>query len=273
MRRGRKSRFGLLRCKLNTRRYSCFDILTIYRSVVHLSIITATIPRINSFIADVQTRQAGLALTQKDYDSYVHGKSGGSHQRSKDGSKNWSRKDNNSRSGGVLSSFRPDNTVEQRNECRGRGDEIELDVRDNIETGSQSSLSRYVLLNARMHFFAAHGAKPFPLTPTDTDPTGTQCIRRRSSSGKKSTRRIGDSELHIPCHGRRLTVLLRVPRLYMNKSHLRHNDSVYYPERRNVLYISHSSAEIIHCVRERETNIVASSSKNHKYSPVQPHPK
>lgn len=126
--------------------------------MVHLSIITATIPRINSFIADVQTRQAGLALTQKDYDSYVHGKSGGgsNNQRSKDGSKNWSRKDNNSRNNGVLSSFRPDNTAEQRNECRGQGDEIELDVRDNIETGSQSSLSRYVHITACRAPTAAH---------------------------------------------------------------------------------------------------------------------
>ncbi len=116
-------------------------MLTPDSSVVHLSCITATIPRINCFIADVQTRQAGLALTQKDYDSYVksgdhNGSSGGG------GSKNWSRgKKNDARS--VLGSFRPDAPNEQHNDTRG-GDEIEMDVRDNVETGSQSSLQRYV---------------------------------------------------------------------------------------------------------------------------------
>ncbi|KAK3048173.1 hypothetical protein LTR09_010512 [Extremus antarcticus] len=115
---------------------------TIAISVVHLSCITATIPRINCFIADVQTRQAGLALTQKDYDSYVksgdhNGSSGGG------GSKNWSRgKKNDARS--VLGSFRPDAPNEQHNDTRG-GDEIEMDVRDNVETGSQSSLQRNVV--------------------------------------------------------------------------------------------------------------------------------
>ncbi|KAK5173709.1 uncharacterized protein LTR77_002390 [Saxophila tyrrhenica] len=116
---------------------------TITISIVHLSIITATIPRINSFIADIQTRQAGLALTRSGYDSYV--KSGSNGHASKDGgSRNWTRsKKQDSR--GVLHSFRPDATAEQHNNCTGRGDEIEMDVRDNVETGSQSSLNRNVV--------------------------------------------------------------------------------------------------------------------------------
>lgn len=137
--------------------------------MVHLSIITATIPRINTFLADMQTKQAGLALTQRDYD---HWKS--SNSNSANHSRNW---DSNKRSSkgplssltsprkstfqdptasftgsrhndnGMLSSFRPDRQAQLRNDCSrapqdGNGDEIEMDVRDNVETSSQSSLQR-----------------------------------------------------------------------------------------------------------------------------------
>ena len=122
------------------------------RSIVHLSVITATIPRINSFIADVQTRKAGLALTEREYENYKSSKDSKndsknrSHNRSKNGSnggsKNWSR----NRSPGpsnVMLSFRRDPQMQTTHEFNGtRGDEIEMDVRDNIETGSQSSLQR-----------------------------------------------------------------------------------------------------------------------------------
>ena len=170
--------------------YFCGSVtLTPARSIVHLSIITATIPRINSFIADVQTRQAGLALTQRDYESYVKS---GDHSASKDGSRNWSRgKKTDSR--GVLSSFRPDATAEQHNTARG-GDEIEMDVRDNIETSSQSSLQRYVVFCAisRLHpcwmkqwwfenlLYCANADLVFLHL-------GTSCTRRPNSVGRKST--------------------------------------------------------------------------------------
>ncbi|KAK4546656.1 hypothetical protein LTR36_001874 [Oleoguttula mirabilis] len=102
---------------------------------IHMSVITATIPRINTFITDIQTKQSGLAITQRDYEHY---------KSSKSGSNNGSR--NKSPSGRtVLDSFRPDTHVQRRNEFghgSRSGNEIEMDVRDPVETGSQSSLQR-----------------------------------------------------------------------------------------------------------------------------------
>ncbi|KAK5127956.1 hypothetical protein LTR85_005073 [Meristemomyces frigidus] len=102
---------------------------------IHLSVITATIPRINTFIADIQTNQSGLAITRRDYEHY---------KSSKSGSNNGSR--NKSPSGkAVLDSFRPDPVIQRRNDFgqgSRSGEEIEMDVRDPVETGSQSSLQR-----------------------------------------------------------------------------------------------------------------------------------
>ncbi|RMY26093.1 hypothetical protein D0867_00278 [Hortaea werneckii] len=138
-------------------------------AVIHLSIITATVPRINTFLADMQTKQAGLALTQRDYD---HWKS--SNSNSANNSRNWNSNKRSSKGplssltsprkstfqdptasftgsrhndNGMLSSFRPDRQAQLRNDCSrapqdGNGDEIEMDVRDNVETSSQSSLQR-----------------------------------------------------------------------------------------------------------------------------------
>lgn len=114
-------------------------------SVIHLSVITATIPRINSFIADMQTRRAGIALTHRDYESYKHSKSGsknGSGNRSQVRSGKWSRSKSPDPIG-VLDSLRPDRSNNIRNEfshSKAPAEEIELDNRDHVETGSQSSL-------------------------------------------------------------------------------------------------------------------------------------
>lgn len=114
-------------------------------SVTHLSVITATIPQINSFIADMQTRRAGIALTQRDYESYKQSKSGSkndSRNRSQNRSGKWSRSKSPEPTG-VMDSLRPDRSNVIRNEfSHGKGpiDEIELDNRDQVETGSQSSL-------------------------------------------------------------------------------------------------------------------------------------
>lgn len=113
-------------------------------SIVHMSVITATIPRINSFIADMQTRRAGLALTQRDYESYKHSKSGsksGSGNRSQNRSGKFSRS-KSPEPAGVLDSFRPDRSGIRNDFSQNKAppDEIELDNRDQVETGSQSSL-------------------------------------------------------------------------------------------------------------------------------------
>lgn len=112
-------------------------------SIVHLSVITATIPRINSFIADMQTRRAGLALTQRDYESYKHSKSGSksnSGNRSGNRSGKWSRS-KSPEPAGVLDSFRPDRSgIKNDFTQKAPTEEIELDNRDQVETSSQSSL-------------------------------------------------------------------------------------------------------------------------------------
>lgn len=118
------------------------------RAIIHLSVITATIPRINSFIADMQTRRAGLALTHRDYESYKQSKSGsknGSGNRSGNRSRNRSGKWDRSKSPepvGMLNSFRPDPKQNLRNDFTNPKvpEEIEMDNRDQVETGSQSSL-------------------------------------------------------------------------------------------------------------------------------------
>ena len=102
---------------------------------MHLSVITATIPRINSFLADVQTRRAGLTLTHRDYENYKSSK-GGSHNGTKLNS-------SGNRHSSPLDAFRRDPQIERTTKVQGQqGEEIELDTRDNIETGSQSSLHR-----------------------------------------------------------------------------------------------------------------------------------
>lgn len=70
-------------------------------SVIHTSVTAPTVPRINSFIADMQTRTAG-----------------------------------------ILDSFRPDrsNIRNQLPYNEAFPEEIELDNRDQVETGSQSPL-------------------------------------------------------------------------------------------------------------------------------------
>ncbi|KAK4553244.1 hypothetical protein LTR86_009774 [Recurvomyces mirabilis] len=127
--------------------------------VVHLSVITATIPRINSFVADVQTKKAGLAFTQRDYELYQSASKSGSQNLSNNRSNNRSPGPSNNRSHirsaaevlhGMNSSFRPDRQVEMRNQFHGGGgrrsdsggDAIEMDVRDAVETSSQSSLKK-----------------------------------------------------------------------------------------------------------------------------------
>ncbi|KAK5699246.1 hypothetical protein LTR17_023413 [Elasticomyces elasticus] len=120
---------------------------TIYICVVHLSVITATIPRINSFISDMQTKKVGLAFTRRDYENYKSGSKSGSNNASGNGSKNWSR----SRSPanvlqGLQDSFRPDQQTRRTNKISVRDgssdatDVIEMDDRNEMETSSQSSL-------------------------------------------------------------------------------------------------------------------------------------
>ncbi|KAK3065636.1 hypothetical protein LTR53_018198, partial [Teratosphaeriaceae sp. CCFEE 6253] len=112
--------------------------------IVHLSIITATIPRINSFIVDFQTKKAGLAFTRRDYENHKSGsKSGGGHSQnlSGSGSKNWSR--SRSPANALQASFRPDDQVRRTNKfggSDGTSDAIEMDDRAELETSSQSSL-------------------------------------------------------------------------------------------------------------------------------------
>lgn len=136
------------------------------RCVVHLSTLTATVPRINTFLADMQTKQAGLALTQRDYDHWKSSKSNSQNHSNNWGSNKRSSKDplssypatspsskgamasftgSRHNDNGMLSSFRPDRQIQLNNDFSSGskgGDEIELDVRDPVETSSQSSLQR-----------------------------------------------------------------------------------------------------------------------------------
>ncbi|TKA64344.1 hypothetical protein B0A55_09545 [Friedmanniomyces simplex] len=120
---------------------------TIYICIVHLSVITATIPRINSFISDMQTKNAGLALTRRDYENFKSGSKSGGGSNNHSGnrnSKNWSR--SRSPATALQDSFRPDYQVKRTNKVSVRDgssdatDTIEMDVRDELETSSQSSL-------------------------------------------------------------------------------------------------------------------------------------
>lgn len=122
------------------------------RSIIHLSVITATIPRINAFIAEVQTRGAGLAMTQRAYESYKQSQSGGkgdsglrpglrSATVGGDRSGKWNRS-RKREAPGMLDSLRPDQQADLSNNFGGNKatEEIELDNRDQVETSSQSSL-------------------------------------------------------------------------------------------------------------------------------------
>lgn len=131
--------FNDVRCNIQPDLLITDDVLIFrdYSAIVHLSVITATIPRINSFLADVQTRRAGLALTARDYENYMSSKSGSN------GASKGSKGRHSNPLSSPLQSYGCDTQTRITSNGRGnRGDEIELDVRDNIETGSQSSLQR-----------------------------------------------------------------------------------------------------------------------------------
>lgn len=112
--------------------------------VVHLSVITSTLPRINSFIADVQTGQIGLRITSRDIELMDKSRSG---QLSNSG--NNSQNQSKQMTGDKHISLRPDRRAQntQANQIysktREHSDDISPDhARDGIETSSQSSLNR-----------------------------------------------------------------------------------------------------------------------------------
>ena len=122
---------------------------SLHSSIMHLSVLTATVPRINTFVADIGLKSSGLALTHRDYEQYRSSKSGsGSGSRGSRHNNNWgSRSKSPSGKHGMLNSFRPDPPQQQTNEIgqgsrRNSRDDIEMDVRDTVETGSRSSLHR-----------------------------------------------------------------------------------------------------------------------------------
>jgi len=148
---GQRLNDGILRG--DDRTWTATTSFIIAIAVVHLSVITATIPRINSFIADMQTRRAGLALTQRDYESYKHSKSGskndsknrsgnrsGNRSQNRSGKYNLESRSKSPDAGGVLNSFRPEQIPGLSRGSKGSPEEIELDNRDAVETSSQSSL-------------------------------------------------------------------------------------------------------------------------------------